>query len=693
MKILPIQQSFSAGEITPKMHGRSDTDGYAAGVATMLNMVADSRGPAVSRKGTYFVDSYSGQQGRIETVQINAALFFSLIFLQLKLVISTPAGELPAEQHILNPFFSDGASDWTADTSGSNSSVTFSQTDCSLVCGQSAPDYSRVDQNFTVSDPTVEHILSVASTFGEDPTELLITVGTTQGASDIYSGATSQQVFNVPVTPGSGNTDLWIRIENTESDTDVSLHKIMFYSPVDGPIEFVTPWPENEVEALHLVAAPGGKSLYFFHPSYATQKLVYDPDTASFSFAAVTFLNASSTWTGSNWPGTGTFFEGRLWAGGTPDDPETFWGSKSGIPEDFDVGDSSAADDALEFTLAQYGRIEWMNGFKNLVIGTENGEHIVTSDAGVITPSDVQVTQQSSYGSNSVQPTQVGDQIFYISSDSRKIRAMNYEWQADNWLSKDLTFTSDHITLSGIRDIAWAQNPDNLFWCVLNDGTLACLTYERGNNIFGWHRHDTQGEIVSMSVGSFQGTSLVSLLVRRADNTLYHESFFPPVELDSAITVTLAPATTTVTGLDHLDGYTCQVIADGAVHPDAVVASGTIELQTEASQVTVGLKYEPTVVTLPFDKGDRAGSGMGRQKHWNKIFVRTLDSAKPKINGTRPPSRSPSTPMGTMEPLSSEDIIVHALGRDRYAQVTIVQDLPLPLTVLAIFGEIAQEKL
>ena len=95
------------------------------------------------------------------------------------------------------------------------------------------------------------------------------------------------------------------------------------------------------------------------------QKLVYDPVDDSYTFEQVAFTAPPADWTATNNPGTGTVFEGRLWLGGTPGSPQTFWGSKAGDHENFTTGQN--ADDALEFTLSNVGSIQWMIGTKNLL--------------------------------------------------------------------------------------------------------------------------------------------------------------------------------------------------------------------------------------------------------------------------------------------------------------------------------------
>ena len=47
--------------------------------------------------------------------------------------------------------------------------------------------------------------------------------------------------------------------------------------------------------------------------------------------------------------------------------------------------------------------------------------------------------------------------------------------------------------------------------------------------------------------------------------------------------------------------------------------------------------------------------------------------------------------MGISQPPISQDIDVRDLGWDQGAQITVEQDLPRPLTILGIFGELSQE--
>ena len=122
---------------------------------------------------------------------------------------------------------------------------------------------------------------------------------------------------------------------------------------------------------------------------------------------------------------------------------------------------------------------------------------------------------------------------------------------------------------------------------------------------------------------------------------------------------------------------------------EVVVASGALTLNYTAEEIQVGLKYVSKLT--PTRHGANAGSGttLGKFKRWNEIFVRLEKSAIPKINGQRPPVRSPSTTYGNEEPVVSEDINVRNLGYDRDGRINIEQDLPLAFHIVSIFGTLS----
>ena len=687
---IPIFNSFEAGELSPLTRGRSDLEVYQKGLDELTNIIPDARGGAIGRKGSRWLQqSEEGSDARVISIPVNDNFFYSAIFLDKSLTISSIIGHSPNASLAENPNFNNRGTGWAAaDDGNQTSSVVFEEGVAILSIQDFQNRFAYITQQITglTANETYSFLWDVRGT-----TDGRVKVGTAANLSDLFEQDTTiaQSTADVDIGP---NTSIWITTEiasiNITENTSLEVNYLGFGEVSDGGVTFDTPYEEFELKDLHGVFSASGRSVYILHENYPPYSLTYNRSTDTFDFELVTFTSPPIEWKTGNYPATGTVFEGRLWLAGTKNEPQTFWGSKSGVYNDFTQG--ALADDGLQFTIAQYGRIRWMVGFKNLIIGTQNGEQIVTSDGGIITPSDIQISQQSAYGSNKVQPVQVGDQIFYVSADSRKVRAIQYEWQADNWLSKDLTFSSEHITRSGIRHVAWQQNPANLFHCVLNDGTTATMTYTRTTNSYGWCRYETQGEFLDFAVGALNGTDYVNGAVLRNGVIVFETQPSTSIEnyyLDSWGEYLTEPDNVTVIGLERFEGLTVSILGDGAVQPDRIVTGGQITLQTPATIAVVGLNYSQKLVTLPLDKGEQNGSAAAYTKRWSKIYLRLLNSGQPMINGVRPPVRTPSTPMNTRQPNTTDDIEVVGLNYDRDAIITVEETLPVPLTVLSIYGK------
>jgi hypothetical protein len=153
------------------------------------------------------------------------------------------------------------------------------------------------------------------------------------------------------------------------------------------------------------------------------------------------------------------------------------------------------------------------------------------------------------------------------------------------------------------------------------------------------------------------------------------------------------PLYAVVGGLDHLEGRTVQVIVDGAIEPDKVVVAGFITIDNiEGVRAIVGLQYNSSMRTLQLAGGNPGGTAMGSKRRFSRVFVQLYDSALPKINGIRPPDRSPSTPFGEVEPNLTGEVDVRTLGREDGGRVTIEQDLPKKCMVTGIYGKASEEQ-
>lgn len=476
----------------------------------------------------------------------------------------------------------------------------------------------------------------------------------------------------------------------------------------DGSVieTFTSPWTTiAELERIQYDMPPAGQQMFFFSPNVEPHRLVYDGADWTFDEMPLVPPGTESdvVWEDGNWPQTVTFFQGRMWLGGINSHPEAFWGSESGVYFNFLLpADDPEPADPMEFIMSKKGAITWLVGAKNLLMGTENGEHIITSEAGLIIPADIEAEQQSAFGSAPIQPEQVGNRVLFISPDRRKVRELNYQWEDQGWVSRDLTFMSEHITKEDrIKRIYFAQNPENIIWMATTTGKILGCTYEKVASIIGWHRHSGQGACHDICVLSTTESSELWGSFDRIDggSETYIEKYTPDEFLDSWADQTHGSPSIDVGPFPHLANQTVSVKVDGGYHPNITLdASGEGTIQNPATYIVVGFGYSAPFVSMPLDRGSREGTGMGDNKRWNNIQVRIVASVKPKIGTSAfksgpilAPERHPATPMNLPEPAATEDVKVTTLGYDQFAQVYILQDLPFRTMVVAVFGEVGQE--
>lgn len=149
-----------------------------------------------------------------------------------------------------------------------------------------------------------------------------------------------------------------------------------------------------------------------------------------------------------------------------------------------------------------------------------------------------------------------------------------------------------------------------------------------------------------------------------------------------------------VSGLSYLEGQTVQVLADGATHPDRVVASGAITLQVAAKLINIGLGYVSTLQTNRIEAGAADGTAQGKTKRINKCVVRFYNTLGAKVG---PDSdsldelqfRTGSDPMDAPPPLFTGDKLLEFPGDyDFEGYIMVRQDSPLPMTVVAIMPQV-----
>ena len=692
-RLNPVQTSFGLGEVSPRMYARTEIKGYREGAKILEGMIPLAQGPLRRRSGIVFAQELAAGvlQAKVIAFPVAADDYFILVFYDLFYIILNKFGEAVAPELVLNPEFNSGGASWTV-FAPAGGTVTFSLVSCSMDPA-AVPGNAAIRQLVTGLEVGKNYRLRATQT--GVLRSIRLRVGTSAGGAQTATSTGSS--ISVVCAFVATATSHWIEVAAMTPSVATVLTNVSVQSTEIPPSPQASPFTADTLSQIQEEMAPAGNVMMLTNGIHAPQQLTYTAP-ATFALANAVFVAPPAEWTAGNYPRALTFYQGRLWFGGTKAQPSKFWGSKSGSYLDFTTG--TLADDALAYTIAKRGAIRWMQGLKSLLIGTETQELVVSSAAGVIVPTDIDMQPQSTYGSSATKPVLLGNQVVYLNGDGRKLFSMGYRFEESGWVSTDLAFAAEHIGQSRFLSEAYCQNPESVIWLIDGQSKLIGCSYDRGNNIVGWHRHPSPLAFLSCTTVKFLGSDVSWFAYRVVRNGV---SFVQigvmlgvigsGVYMDSAKRVSVPILATVFSGFQHLAGQTVQVVADGAVRPEVVVsAGGTITLDAPALEVLAGLKTPLKFVSLPVEPGAQGQATQPAMKRSNRIFVLLTASARPIINGVRPPDRDPSSPMDIRQPPKTELLFVSNLGWERQETITVEEDLPIDVSFNGIYLEMAEEQ-
>jgi hypothetical protein len=421
--------------------------------------------------------------------------------------------------------------------------------------------------------------------------------------------------------------------------------------------------------------------------------------------------DATSLWTEGAWSGVNGYpravalHGGRAWFGGTNAEPLRVWGS---VVNDYENFRRSSLDDAsVSFVPAaqQANALQWMASHGvDLVLGTTGDEWTISGgvDNGPITPTSVQVQRRSGYGSNYRQSLILGEVLVFIQRGGRKIREVAPRPEGGIWSASDLTVLSEHVTLSGLVQIAAMNFPSTILWGVTQDGKLLGMTFEQEQNVFAWHVHETDGFVESVAVVFGVESDEVWLAVRRngqrrierLDPAVFARTFDSPARLmylDAARRFEFEAPSSTLTGLEHLNGRQVQVLGDGATMLPVAVVDGVVTLEREISTAIVGLPFTSLLQPMRIEIPLRDGTAQGRNFRITRADLTVHDSLGGEIADAadgrfeKLDYRTVSTPMDSAPSLLTGEIETALESTVRAGfDVVIRQTDPLPLNISSI---------
>lgn len=649
-RVTTIQSSFNSGEFSPKMTGRTDISQYPFGLRECTNLIPLIQGPLIKRPGTSFiVEAKSGIVVRVVPFVFGTVQSYVIEFGNLYM------------RFIMN--------DGQIQIAGVPVEVATSYLSSELF-----------DLKF-VQNADVMWILHP----NHKTQELTRTSDTSWTMADIVNTDGPYQ----DIQPDLLNLITPSAVTGTITLTAVSA--VFVSTDVGRQFRFrdaATNWTWMEISS--------------FTSSTVVTAIIKGPDLSSVTASNAWRLGAWSDTTG--YPSVGTFHQNRLVLAGTSSEPFIVDGSNSGDYRNFSptLPDGTVTDaHSYRFPLLanEVNSIRWMESDeRGMLIGTSGAEWLATASvlSASMTPTNLKILRVDNRGSANVSALKIGKVALYLQRSKKKIRKLAYTFNVDGFVAPDLNQIAEHITGTGIIEMAYQQEPVSVVWAVREDGKLIGFTFEDSENVIGWHVHDVGGLVKSICVIPNDENlfdELIMVVQRTINNgtrwyiedldsywsfqsgALLKDATF----IDSSLKYTGA-STTVITGLAHLEGETVTILGDGLVQSDKVVSGGQITLDTAVTSAVIGLRYKASAQTLRETIGSQNGTTQNKTKRINRVAVRVNNSQNISI-GPDATNMEKITQAG----LFSGDIeTVWPQGYDNLGEVRIEHDDPLPLEVNAI---------
>ncbi len=407
------------------------------------------------------------------------------------------------------------------------------------------------------------------------------------------------------ITDGLDNQIVWYRIGvktgNFTSGT-VELQLLYNLGSVDG-VTRVTAYTSPTVVSAEVITDLGG--------------------------TAATDIWAEGEWSDyRGWPTSVALHQGRLWWSGK----DGVWGSVSDSYQSFGEnveGDSGPI--ARSIGSGPVDTINWILPGQRLLLGSEGAELSCISNSldEPLTPTNFNIKPASTQGSAAVAAVKVDNAGVYIQRGGTRVFQLEFDDGRLDYNSLDLTQFIPEMGQPRIVRMAVQRQPDTRIHAIRSDGTVALALFDRLEEVLCWCDIETDGlieDVVTLPGVSGEEEDQVYYVVARSINgstVRYLEKWAPEDQCrgaavnklaDSYITYSGA-ATTTITGLTHLEGETVVVWGASKDLGTKVVSGGQITgLSESVTFAVVGVGYTAQWKSAKLAYAARQGTALTQTK-------------------------------------------------------------------------------
>jgi hypothetical protein len=644
-RAVTLQTNFTTGEIDPLLTSRIDINQYYNGLDKARNVLIQPQGGVVRRPGLEYIGTIPSaanpQNGsRLVPFEFSTSQSYMLLFVNNRMYIY--------KDKVLVTNINATGNDYLTTTISSSyiNFMDYAQSADTLIVVHEDMQPKQItrgvsDSTWTISDITFEYIPQYA-----------FTISTTSGPHNITP---SEVDGNITIT-ASGTTFISTDVgQYVEANDGIGRARIVTFvsaTEVDAIVEI----PFFNADAI----AAGS---WFIERGY------------------------EDTWSASKgYPRTVTFHQGRLYFGGSKSRPNTIFASRVARFFDFNPGET-LDDDAIIATLAtdSVNAITGLFAGRDLQIFTKGGEFFISqASLDPITPNNIVVSTATRRGAKEgIKPVGAESGTLFIQRAGKALREFLFSDVELSYISNNISLLSSHLLKSpsdmALRKSTSTDDGDLLMIVNGEDGSLATYSILRGQNVIAPSLSTVDGTFEKVAVD----VDTIYFVVKRTVNasTVYYiEAFNDDNTTDSNVLLIGAslPSTTTVTGLNHLEGKTVKVIADDVMQNEKVVASGQIIIDSvPTAYIEIGLDYTPEVKTLPVELKLSSGNIIAQRKRIIEATANMYLTQNLTLNGNDFLFTAGEfyTGLKRRKPM---------LGYDKKGQMTFSQSEPLFFTLLGI---------
>lgn len=725
-RIIQIQNDFTAGEMDPKLRARTDIAQYKSALTTAQNVTIQPQGGAKRRDGTKFVtqlDAGAANAVRMVSFEFSVSDSYMLVFTPGRMYVFKNGALITNINSSGNDYLSVAA--FTAAILPEMNWV--QSADTVILVHEDLPPYKIVrgasDSSWTASQLSFTFIPKFAFVLSTHQPNYTLTPSAASGNITLTaSGATTD---TGTAQAGTANT---ITLKSASSFTSDDQPNGMFIEITSGTGAGQTRHIDDYVGATKVLTvfpdwdtAPDNTSNYSIQPfkeaavdeyvnvlnGFGRARIIeFVSNTQVKAHTEIPFFDDSAISAGDfetehgyedawsndrGWPKSVTFHEGRLFFGGSKGLPSTIWGSR--VSAFFDFAPNEALDDdAVEATLdtGTFNSIVNIYSGRHLQVFTTGGEFFVPQTLDEpITPTNLIVKQQTAFGSRpGVRVVNVDGASLFVQRQGKTLQEFLFNDTVQAYTSARISLLSSHLiktpTEMAMRVATSTDEGDRVLIVNGDDGTIACYTLLRSQNVIAPSEWTTDGEFVSIGVDVDSIYTVVKRTVNSAD-VYYVELFDSTVLVDSAKTGGAAASVT----MDHLEGETVKIIRDGIVEPDQTVPASPFTVTFDSAATAsyqVGLNFTPTIKTLPVEPRLPSGSLKGFKKRIFEVNAELFETQAISINGKEIPFRRFGTDIldDDVAEFTGIKTLHGILGYNYDGQITITQTVPLKMTLLGI---------